>query len=1105
MSLQKDVYLVHAPVAFIHQPSIALGILKASLARRDISCATDYANIRLAQMIGLKDYALLGHSHLISAEVLFSEAAGFGGPASDAAYFDWLRGIFPHKLPEMAELEAAFYRSKQQLDAFLKRTAQTILAHRPKIVAASLSFQQNNASFAILKTIKEIAPQTITVLGGTQCAASAGVALSKYVASVDYVFSGEADDAFAEICQALLAEEGPVDLEQLPYATIRKGDYCGDNLPFTLYANMQDTPIPDYDDYFKTLEASNLGSLVSPTLMIEASRGCWWGEHKPCTFCGEGGFRQKYRTKTSQQVFDTLKTQSERYGIKRFCFTDSIMSREHLQSLTTLLIEADAGYDMFIEVKSNISADDIKQLRDAGFCFLQPGIESLQDDYLRLMNKGNRAIKHVEFLRNCRSYGVTLAWSIILGFPGERAEWMDELCELIPLITHIPPPNGVHHVSFVRYSQYCEYPERYGLKLRPSAYYQFAYPDAEQLVEGIAYLYDPIADGSLPESAQPGYNSAQYLSMVYASRATAGSPHERVLQANRQWQEDFDQGYNRLSLREDGRDIQITDTRRVARVRQQTLTGLKAAIIRRCQSAQKRAALSAELQKAHTEQEIDGALAYLFEHHLLIEIRAELLSLASVETGYSYPLVASPYGMILTNNNPLGHRARRLESLLKKYAELLTPAAQEDVRRISIDALVRLYQAVPNSETPESALAAYPVLPVLIRMQTDNLINYLSELLQHVSRDKDALAGFGATGQLDALKESGGDRHNAGRFVVQLGFANGACLLYKPRAPRLNSAYRDFVAALAQGGIIEAPQLPETLDCDGYFYSRRVEPAAATPGTEQRYYRNAGSLLALSHVLGSTDLHRENIISSGEYPVLVDTETVLSAPARCFARSSNEASKRRDDVLSTQLLSLNRSRKGLALGGIPFAYDGGGQSGDGHGGKTDVRALREGFEQTYRTLMGAKQQVAASLILFKGCSFRVILRKSQVYAQLIAESLAADCLKDITVRNAGIERLAQAFELDTCRAEQIRMTPVLNEERRQIDAGDIPLFYARAEECHLRAADGTILVEDFFEASALDFVASRLESLCEEDLLYQTAIIEKAGHEMREVDQRDSV
>ena len=44
------------------------------------------------------------------------------------------------------------------------------------------------------------------------------------------------------------------------------------------------------------------------------------------------------------------------------------------------------------------------------------------------------------------------------------------------------------------------------------------------------------------------------------------------------------------------------------------------------------------------------------------------------------------------------------------------------------------------------------------------------------------------------------------------------------------------------------------------------------------FYIRFGEILALSYILNATDLHMENLIAYGEYPVIIDLETFIQQP-----------------------------------------------------------------------------------------------------------------------------------------------------------------------------------------------------------------------------------
>ena len=80
--------------------------------------------------------------------------------------------------------------------------------------------------------------------------------------------------------------------------------------------NLDTLPIPDYDDYIDALASSPAAADVTPMLMLETSRGCWWGEKHHCTFCGLNGLTMAFRSKTPERVIEEIETLRSRYGAR---------------------------------------------------------------------------------------------------------------------------------------------------------------------------------------------------------------------------------------------------------------------------------------------------------------------------------------------------------------------------------------------------------------------------------------------------------------------------------------------------------------------------------------------------------------------------------------------------------------------------------------------------------------------------------------------------------------------------------------------------------------------------------------------------------------------
>lgn len=117
--------------------------------------------------------------------------------------------------------------------------------------------------------------------------------------------------------------------------------------------------------------------------------------------------------------------------------------------------------------------------------------------------------------------------------------------------------------------------------------------------------------------------------------------------------------------------------------------------------------------------------------------------------------------------------------------------------------------------------------------------------------------------------------------------------------------------------------IPNILDRDGYFWEQYINNQKLNNANEAReYYMNMGFLLFYAYIFNISDLHFENIISSGKSPILVDVETLFStSPFEIIADNlaTKEITQRsRSSVLSSGLLPISEAEKifGGDLSGI---------------------------------------------------------------------------------------------------------------------------------------------------------------------------------------------
>jgi len=178
-------------------------------------------------------------------------------------------------------------------------------------------------------------------------------------------------------------------------------------------------PFPDYSDYFMEISHCNLPQKVELVLSMESSRGCPKSQNDPCYFCGLNGSRCKYRIKSPDRVNSELEYLNQMYGINSFIMSDTILNVGYLKNLLRNLARQEQKYKMYFEITSNMTRDQMRLLNDAGVTWVQPGIESLHDDLLKLLNKGNAAINNIALLKYAREFGLRASWNLLYDIPGD--------------------------------------------------------------------------------------------------------------------------------------------------------------------------------------------------------------------------------------------------------------------------------------------------------------------------------------------------------------------------------------------------------------------------------------------------------------------------------------------------------------------------------------------------------------------------------------------------------------------------------------------------------------------------------------------------------------
>lgn len=498
----STISLVSMPWAAPDTPSIQVGLLTALGLDAGLPVSPHSMHLEAAAFfaengIDLVDFEAVVHRwwSVGLGEWVFV-AAPAGAQRGSEEYLRYLRD--EHVPEHVVEVALAL---RTLVPRFLEHAAEEILAAEPAVVGFTTTFSQTVPSLSLAAVLKARLPQLVVMFGGANCDGDLGIALHRAFEVVDIVVQGEAEPVFTTLCSELLAGRRP---RRCP-GVLTRGD---DSLPIpAVRAETVHIPTPVYDEYFERLARSPVRVQIAPRarLVLETSRGCWWGERHHCTFCGLNGSSMAFRVKAPEKVLAEVDSLARRHKRTEFEVVDNILDPTFFEDvLPELARRRRAGYDyrFFFETKANLTPQQVRVLRDAGVHRIQPGIESLSTPILRRMAKGVTALQNVRLLVFAARYDVLVTWNIIYGIPGESEEDYLAIAELVPSLMHLKPP-GLVRLQVQRFSPYFDEPETYGLRLLgPARYYRHLYAVPLGELPGLAYTLDhDYSSGHDPERA----------------------------------------------------------------------------------------------------------------------------------------------------------------------------------------------------------------------------------------------------------------------------------------------------------------------------------------------------------------------------------------------------------------------------------------------------------------------------------------------------------------------------------------------------------------------------------------------------------------------------
>ena len=450
-------------------------------------------------------------------------------------------------------------------------------------------------------------------------------------------------------------------------------------------------------------------------------------------------------------------------------------------------------------------------------------------------------------------------------------------------------------------------------------------------------------------------------------------------------------------------------------------------------------------------------------------------------------------------------------------------------------------QLLSNPSNLLDFLNKYSVVKEQIVIFSKQFLTVNLELFARLDQDHEEVFSMLLNFRVDIEKlelisiETSGDRHQEGHGVMILVFnylGKETKLVYKPRSLAIDIAFQQFIEWFNHVNEVSELYTFKIIDKNNYGWCEYVEYAFCQNLKEiELFYFRLGVLLMILYLLGGYDMHAENLVAHGSFPVIVDYECLL--PPLYSLDGNFDQDNSRSLVSKTLFLPMDfkitEEGGGFDLSAIGAS---GGEKVDTKIinwidiGKDTMRAIRgeekvpsflnkpktfrkkqidflnyekniiKGFQQAYRFFLKNRNLLlkrnSTPLNLFKNKRVRIVFRDTEAYMRLLYEKWHPQFVHWKEGNNQYHSWVKTVLE------EIPSMKTLFPFELQDLEQGNVPIFTCLTTEKKI-VDSNNVPINILVKQSGYETIFENIKKyLNEKDLKEQIGIIKTSFEQARE-------